>query len=176
MNIESYINQRRKSFDDQEPNTEELWLGICQRMEQKPLHRLRTLRRVAAVIILFVALGVIVRHELIMQQQITSLSQINQELAEREQQYQRQVKEKWAQFTSLPDFESPMEILLTEELKQLDTLYQNGLKDIYETGYNERAVILLLDTYEKRLRIIEKLIYEKQKQKTYENKIQQYDI
>jgi hypothetical protein len=111
-----------------------------------------------------------------MQQQITSLSQINQELAEREQQYKNQVEEKWTQFTSLPHFESPMEVLLIEELKQLDTLYQNGLKDIYKTGYNERAVILLLDTYEKRLRIIEKMIYEKQKQKNYENKIQKYDI
>ncbi|MGD9994370.1 MAG: hypothetical protein AB7S69_13825 [Salinivirgaceae bacterium] len=176
MNIETYINQHKKSFDDQEPDTEELWLAISQKMERKPMLRLRTLKRIAAVLVLFVAVGVIARHELMMQQQITSLSQINKELAEREQQYQRQVKEKWAQFTSLPDYESPMEVLLIDELKQLDTLYQNGLKDIYKTGFNERAVILLLDTYEKRLRIIEKLIYEKQKQKNYENKIQKYDI
>jgi hypothetical protein len=176
MNIENYINQHKKSFDDQEPNTEELWMGIRRRMERKPLLRLRTLKSIAAVLVLFVAVGVFVRHELMMQQQITSLSQINQELAEREQQYKNQVEEKWTQFTSLPHFESPMEVLLIEELKQLDTLYQNGLKDIYKTGYNERAVILLLDTYEKRLRIIEKMIYEKQKQKNYENKIQKYDI
>ncbi|PKP11002.1 MAG: hypothetical protein CVU09_04265 [Bacteroidetes bacterium HGW-Bacteroidetes-4] len=176
MNIENYINQQKKSFDDQEPNTEYLWLGISRRMERKPLLRLHTLKSIAAVLVLFVAVGVFVRHELMMQKQITSLSQINQELAEREQQYKNQVEEKWAQFTSLPDYESPMEVLLIEELNQLDILYQNGLKDIYETGYNERAVFLLLDTYEKRLRIIEKLIYEKQKQKNYENKNQKYDL
>jgi hypothetical protein len=61
-------------------------------------------------------------------------------------------------------------------LQELDTIYQKGLNDIKQKGYNERAVIILLETYEKRLRIIEKLIYEKQKQVNYENRDKKIEI
>ena len=45
------------------------------------------------------------------------------------------------------------------------------LDEIKTEGYNQRAVILLLETYEKRLRIIEQLIYEKQKQRKHQTKL-----
>jgi len=112
----------------------------------------------------------------LLQQQISTLSQINNELRQQEQQYTKQVWAKWNVYTNMPGNDSPIAPMLKDELQNLDTLYQNGMEKLLEYGYNEKLVITLMNTYEKRLRIIEYLILEKQKQKNYERKVQKRDV
>ncbi len=176
MNIETYLRNKKDLRDVHEPNKERMWEHIVQKQVRIKYLRLQFVKWAAAILVLGLVIGVLVKHEMVVQEQITSLSQINKELASKEQHYQLLVNDKWVQFTQMSGNNSPIEPMLFEELKQLDTLYQKGLSEIIETGYNERAVVLLLDTYEKRLRIIEQLIYEKRKQKSYESKFQEYDI
>ena len=128
------------------------------------------------MVLVFLLVGTLVRHEIVVQKKITSLSQINKELAAKENKYHHQVNQKWVEYNEIEGNPSPIEPMLIDELKQLDIIYNDGLTDIKEKGYNERAVIILLDTYEKRLRIIEKLIYEKQKQINYESKDRKIEI
>lgn len=176
MKIEEYIKQHRSALDVHKTDSDQLWHSINSKMHEKKTKRIQMIRWVAASLLVFMVVGALIRHELVLQKQITSLSQINTELAEKEMDYKAQISEKWTQFTSLGGSESPMEQMLIDELKNLDTLYSSGLEEIKNAGYNERAVIILLETYEKRLRIIEQLIYEKQKQKNYENRNIQVEI
>jgi len=176
MNIEEYIKRNKNQFDTHEPDISRIWQHVNQEMENRKNRRINYTRWIAASLLLFIMVGFLVRHEFIVQRQITSLSQINKALEKKENAYHHQVDQKWVEYNQMLGNPSPMEPLLIDQLKQLDTLYQKGLTDIKEKGYNERAVVIMLETYEKRLRIIEQLIYEKQKQVRYEDKNHQIEI
>jgi len=176
MKIEEYIQKNRDKLDVHEPDTNEIWKNIRHSIDEKKIRRIHAFRWIAASILVFLLVGTLIRHEIIVQKQITSLSQISNELAEQENEYHHQVNQKWVEYSEMEGNPSPIEPMLIEELEQLDTIYQKGLNDIKQKGYNERAVVILLETYEKRLRIIEKLIYEKQKQTNYENKNRKVEI
>lgn len=168
MNIEEYL--KNHDADIREPDAESIWQGMSEKRKKIKVIRFRIIKGVAAVLFLAIFVGSLVRHEAIVEEQISSLTQISKELAEKEQSYNQQVSQKWTKYTNMPGNDSPFAPELLDELKSLDTLYQNGIEDMQTHGYNERATILLLKTYEKRLRIIEQLIYEKQKQVNYESK------
>lgn len=176
MKIEDYLRHHKDEMDVEKVDGKQLWYSIRQAMRENKVKRMQVLHRVAALVLVFLVVGSLLRHELVMQKQITSLSQINKDLAKKERAYKKQVDEKWLQFTRIHGGKSPMEPVLLNELKYLDTLYSEGLEEIITSGYNERTVIILLDTYEKRLHIIEHLINEKQKSKNYEYKSQQVKI
>ncbi|MBI9068345.1 MAG: hypothetical protein JEZ09_13710 [Salinivirgaceae bacterium] len=176
MKIEEYIHKNKKELDSQLPDREKLWNSIENSLLQKRVKRLQIIRWVAASVMVLLVVGSLIRHELIINDQLTSLSKINKELGKKELDYKNKIATKWTQFASIKAGESPIEPMLIDELKNLDTLYLKGLEEIENTGYNERAVVILLKTYEKRLRIIEQLIYEKQKQRNYENKNIQVEI
>ncbi len=163
MKIEEYIKNNRAGLDVHDADAEKIWGGIKHGIDKKKVRRIHAFRWIAASVLVFLLVGTLIRHEIIVDRQITSLSQISKELAEKEYNYTQQVNQKWVEYNKMKGNASPIEPVLINELQELDTIYQKGLNDIKQKGYNERAVIILLETYEKRLRIIEKLIYEKQK-------------
>jgi hypothetical protein len=176
MKIEQYIKDNKDELDVHEPDVSKMWGTVHHELQKKKEKRIQLIKWAAASLLVFFTIGALVRHEIVVQRQITSLSQINSDLANKEADYKNQIDSKWSQFTSIKTGESPIEPMLMNELKLLDTIYSKGLEEFKNTAYNERAVIILLETYEKRLRIIEQLIYEKQKQKNYENKNIQVEI
>ena len=176
MKIEEYIRRNKKKLDVREPNVEGMWSDIQHQLNNKRERRIYFYRWVAASVLVFVLVGALIRHEVIVQRQISSLSQINRELAEKETNYNQQVNQKWVEYSTMNGNASCIEPILIDELRELDTIYQKGINDIKRDGYNDRAVVILLETYEKRLRIIEKLVYEKQKQTNYETKNRKVEI
>ena len=167
---EDYLKENRAELDVFQPEEDRMWQKIDNRLKRSANAWRKYLLRVsvAAGILLFI--GIITRHELMMREQIHNLSAINEELAEKERHYIDQVNLKWDELRSLPSTDAKLDLLLLDELELLDTIYNKGLNDIKQHGYNERAVLIMLDTYEKRLRIIERLINEKRKQQKDENK------
>lgn len=170
MKIEDYIQKHKNQLDQRQADKSRIWAGIAALQGKRKARRMRIYQWVAASVIILMVMGILVRHELVMQQQLNNLSQINKELAKKERVYQQKIDQKWIQLQSLPAHTSPVESILVDELKELDTLYQQGLKDIKNNPDNDRAIMILLETYEKRLRIIEKLIYERHKQIKYEKR------
>lgn len=170
MKIEDYIKKNRSEMDYRKPDKDRIWQGIQAASHQRKTKRIRIYQWSAAAVIILLISGMFLRQEFVLQRQIENLSQINSSLAQKEQAYQVQVNQKWKQFQSIESNASPIEGMLIKELKELDTLYQEGLKDIQKDKNNERAIMILLQTYEKRLRIIEKLIYERHKQIKYEER------
>ncbi len=170
MHIEDYISKNKNKLDGEKPDKAGIWAGITNIQTRRKSRHIKITQWVAASVVVLMVTGILLRHEIVMQQQIENLSQINTELAQKEKSYQNQINQKWSQFKSMPTHSSSMQTDLTNELKELDTLYQQGLKDLKKNPDNDRAVMILLETYEKRLRIIEKLIYERHKQIRYEKR------
>jgi predicted transcriptional regulator len=170
MKFEDYIQKHRNELDYRKADKDRIWQGIQAATHQRKTKRVRFYQWSAAAVIILLISGMFLRQEFVLQRQIENLSQINNSLAQKEQAYQVQINQKWQQFQSIQSSTSPIEGMLIDELKELDTLYQEGLKDIQKDKNNERAIMILLETYEKRLRIIEKLIYERHKQIKYEER------
>ncbi|ALO14872.1 hypothetical protein L21SP5_01217 [Salinivirga cyanobacteriivorans] len=176
MNIEEYINKNRGQLDNKVADKARIWAGIADIQARKKTRRIKITQWVAASLVILLVTGILLRHEMVMQQHVDNLSQINTELAKKEQHYQQQINQKWNQFQQIPAHSSPLESMLIDELKELDTLYKQGLKDIKKNPDNDRAVMILLETYEKRLRILEKLIYERHKQIRYEKRNENIEL
>ena len=66
--------------------------------------------------------------------------------------------------------------VLINELNVLDTIYQDAISDLKQHGYMEQIVEIIFDTYEKRIRILEKIIMETQKIEKYEKDIQEVSL
>jgi len=175
-NWDDYFLTHKNETNVFQPDEERMWRGIHQQISKPAFSYKKVFMRMAAVAIVLLAIGSLVRHELMMQDQLDSLAKINTELASKEQNYILQVQNKWNEYSAIEAGESPVTQLLLNELEFLDTIYVKGLHDIRNHGYNERAVVIMLDTYEKRLRIIERLINEKRKQEKYENKNEHIQI
>lgn len=167
---EKYFEKNRAEQDMYEPKTDRMWQNIDSRMKESTIQWRKVLTKVAVFAGVIISLITVVRHELMMQAQLDSLATINEELAQKENDYINQVNLKWNEFKSIPSEDVALDIMLLEELELLDTIYIKGLNDIKRHGYNERAVLIMLDTYEKRLRIIERLISEKRKKQRNEDK------
>ena len=169
-NWDDYLKENKNNTDLFQPDEERMWRGINQELNKPAFSYKKAFMRIAAVALVLLAIGSLVRHEVMMQDQLDSLAKINNELASKEYNYIQQVQNKWDEYNAIEAGESPVTQILLDELEFLDTIYVKGLNDIKNHGYNERAVVIMLDTYEKRLRIIERLINEKRKQEKYENK------
>ncbi|MCG8582721.1 MAG: hypothetical protein MI866_22550 [Bacteroidales bacterium] len=167
---EEYFEKNRAEQDVYEPDVQRMWQGIDKDLKQPSIRWKSWMTKAAIVAGLIFSVSLFVRHEMMMQAQIDSLAAINEELAQKESNYINQVNLKWDEFKSMPSTDMKFELMLLEELELLDTIYNKGLNDIKQHGYNERAVLIMLDTYEKRLRIIERLINEKRKKQRNENK------
>ena len=95
MKIEEYIQKNRDKLDVHEPDASGMWNNIRHDMNKKKVRRMHAFRWIAASVLVFLLVGTLIRHEVVVQQQITSLSQINKELAEQENQYHHRVNQKW---------------------------------------------------------------------------------
>lgn len=166
----NYFNEHEQEKDVFSADEERMWRNINSELKRPSWSIKKTLVSIAAAASIIIAVSMIVRHEVMMQDQLDSLAAINEELAEKENNYLLQVSHKWEEYKAMPSSSNELNTLLLKELELLDTIYQKGLSDIKNHGYNERAVVIMLNTYEKRLRIIERLINENQKQKRNENK------
>jgi len=167
---DDYFEKNRKDVDLFQADEDRIWNRVVAK-NNKPKYAFQGLaKRMAVACAVLVVVLFVLRHELMMQKQLDSLAAINKELAEKEQGYIQQFNTKWDEFKSLPSDDVELNQRLTEELELLDAIYKNGLDDIKKHGYNERAIVIMLDTYEKRIRIIERLINEKRKKQNDENK------
>jgi hypothetical protein len=167
---EEYFEKNRAEQDVYEPDEQRMWQNINEGLKQPSISWKSLLMKAAIVVGIIFSVSLFIRHEMMMQAQIDSLAAINEELAQKENSYINQVNLKWDEFKSMPSADVELDRMLLEELELLDTIYYKGLNDIKQHGYNERAILIMLDTYEKRLRIIERLISEKRKKQRDENK------
>ena len=177
--IENYLEKNRDLLDTAIPDDEKIWGRINTDLSQKGRGReafrrtgpaVRVLRIAALVFILF-SVGYIARDVigLYREKQVVTLSDINAGLGKKENEYRILVSVKTAEAKAYPQSDSKLIRELFSEIRNLDAVYDQSLRDLKELGYNEKIVNTIFDTYEKKIQLLELIILESNKPSGHEN-------
>ncbi|MCG8700427.1 MAG: hypothetical protein MI922_20400 [Bacteroidales bacterium] len=169
MKTDDYINKYRNELDIEEPDEQLLWEGIRSDLEQRRRFSKSLIWKVAAILILCVSVTYVFINEQTFSKKINApLSEINSELGDREIEYINTINSKLSIIETSASKSNELVTALLDELVLLDTIYQMALRDLNQNGYKEQVVNTVFDTYEKRIRVLERIILETQKQEHYE--------
>jgi hypothetical protein len=177
--LEEYLKGQRKSLDVESPDDEAIWEGIRSGLNTgipstRNLVRksgLIRIRNIAAVAFILFSLGYIANDIIngkISSRRVT-LSSINSELGRREKEYKTLVSFKTAEVSPVTASGNKVIIQLFDEIKKLDLIYDQAMMDLKELGPNEKVINTIFDTYEQKIRLLELIILETNKQNSHEN-------
>jgi hypothetical protein len=131
------------------------------------------IRNVAAALIILVSVGYMI-HDIVGDRAIgrgISLADLDRDLGAREQEYRSLVSFKQKEVSTLNHVDNEIIAELLEEIRKLDAIYEETMKDLGELGYNEQVINTIFDTYEKKIYLLERIILENNKIKNYENDV-----
>jgi len=172
IKLDSYLKNKREQLDVEDPDELMLWEGIRKELNAEKKSSGFNVWKVAAIFLAVFTFAYIIYNEVSKESERTfTLARIHQSLGDREQEYKNMVLEKMhsANIQDLDAYpEGEIFPVLFNELIELDTIYQEAMHDLERHGYLERTVDIIFDTYEKRIRILEKIIMESQKIDKYE--------
>ncbi len=166
--LEKILQEKRLRLDVEEPEADLIWEGI-----RSGLHKKKAMPewfwKVAAIFIFAVSATYFIVNETSQKKVvIVSLSDISKDLGNQEQLLKQTVSLKWEEVENqLPSGNSEINFLL-DELKELDCVYASYQQDLNQTLNNEPVIRAMLDNYEKKIKILNRLLMEIEKQKHYE--------
>lgn len=169
-NLEDYLKNNRASLDVEEPDDDFIWSAI--QNELKPKTTFQWFSWKAAAIILMALLSGFVLNSLLNPTprvvQMT-LSDISPDDAPMEKFYQASIQERWDQI-NLQEFNRSDYTDIFDEMDQLELLKAESFKDFKELGGNPRLVKTLFEYYEIKIRLLEIMLAEIDKNKNAKNK------
>ncbi|MEZ5104938.1 MAG: hypothetical protein R2757_10620 [Draconibacterium sp.] len=172
MELEKYLTKNRLRLDVDEPDNERIWERINSGLKKDRQLQSNWFWKIAAVFLFGVLTTYVVVKETSKEQVvIITLGDISKELGQREAELKQVVNTKWKEIEPLTQEQKTEFQFLLNELNELDEVYKTYEKDLYITGENEQIINVLLDYYEKKIRILNRLSLEIQKQKNNENNI-----
>jgi hypothetical protein len=172
MELKKYLKENKLRLDTEEPDDDRIWKEVNQRIRKENQGNKNWFWKVAAVFLL----GVLITYVTIKETEkekvvIISLADVSKELGEKEAALKLVADKKWAEIGQLsPEDKTQFQFLL-DELKELDKVYGEYEKDLNELGGNDQIINALLDYYEKKIRILNRLSLEIQKQKNHEDNV-----
>jgi hypothetical protein len=176
--LEKYLAEQRNNLDVESPDDDSVWKGIVKKLREKKAVRDRStlrlrfirIRNIAAAVIIIFSLGYITSY--IINKKVAdnkvSLSSVNSELGKRESEYKATVSFKTDEVKSFINTDDPVVKELFGELKNLDIIYNQSMKDLKELGPNDKVINTIFDTYEQRIRLLELIILEINKTGSHE--------
>jgi len=171
--FEEYLEINRQQLDVEEPDDQLIWEGINNELKQKPKSIFGNFWKAAAVFLLLLLSSYFIYNEFFKPEQkvcTISLSDIDPGFATMETEYLLVIDNKLQELEQA----SPSNIenidFYYEELKNLEKMCEEYQKDFVELGKNERLIMAMMDYYEKKMRILDRMLMEIQKQKDYENR------
>jgi len=171
-NIEDYLKQNRASLDIDEPDDEFIWSGI--QKELKPKNTFQWFSWKAAAIILMALVSGFVLNSLLNPTpkvvQMT-LADISPDDAKQELFYQASIKKRWDEINK-QDIKRSDYAEIFKEMDQLEQLKAESLRDYKELGGNPRLVKTLFEYYEIKIRLLEIMLAEIDKNNNAKNKNQ----
>jgi hypothetical protein len=177
--FEKYIEENRQGLDVEQPDDRHIWAGINRELNEKPVIRRFIFWKVAAIILLLFSTGYIVYNEFFRHEQkacTLSLSEISPEYAEMEVGFQMVIDSRMEKIKRINASDLEGFNMYIAELENLDEMCSEYQKDFYELGGNERLIRAMLDYYEKKMRILDRMLMEIQKQKDYEQRNEQIEL
>jgi len=176
--LERYLISERKNLDVETPDDDAVWKGIEGGLHDRKDNdgrkslklRLIRYRNIAAIAFIIFALGYITNDITKRRSSpgIVTLSSINSELGRRENQYRATVSFKTDEVKSYNNIQDSIVMQLFGEIKKLDTIYDQSMKDLRELGPNERVINTIFATYEQKIRLLELIILETNKSESHE--------
>ncbi len=174
MKLDDYIKKHRTDFDVHQPDAKKIW----QRMQKQ-----RNVRngsalfwKVAAVFLLALSIVLTVgllhhkeQHELL-------LSKAYPEFKAQEQVYVAEISLKYTQAQELAKSSNYSFKEIQKELKEIDLQYEAYMQDLGQDCCNEQIITVFLDYYEKKIQLLNRILFEIQKQKEHENENIPYEI
>jgi len=171
QDLEKYLKEQRLRLDVEEPEHDIVWEGIRSGLQQNKKQGLPQWFWKVAAIFIFVVLATyfMVNETSEKRVVVVTLSDISQELGNQEAQLKQVVKTKWEEVQKeLPEKNADLQFLL-DELNDLDEIYATYQKDLNNTIDNEPVIYAMLDYYEKRIRVLNRILMEIDKQKHHES-------
>lgn len=156
--IEQQLLEKRDRLDLAEPPAH-LWEGIREKCQPTKRRHLHVWWKVAAVFFLMSSIALVV-HNVYLQGQVdelASLGDISGEYRKMEKSYQREITQltraiPLEQIAASPDFSWAM-----EELQTLEAINEQYRKDIGSATDQDKLVKVLIDYYEKKIRLLRKI-------------------
>lgn len=172
QNIEKYLNENRLKLDIEEPDNDSVWEGIRAGTDKKQNMLPVWFWKVAAIFIFLVSGTYFIINETKEEKTVLiSLADISNNLGKQESELKQLVSLKWKEVEPLLTQENTDINFLLEELNELDTFYNSYEEDLGKTDANEEIVSALLDYYQKKIRILNRILHEIKKQQSHENTI-----
>lgn len=176
-NFEKYLESQRKHLDVDEPDDKLIWDGISHELNKKRISKTGVFWKAAAIFIFLVSSTYILYNEFYRSApdiyKIT-LSQIEPAYAGRVTNYTLDFENKMEQLDAMKPFDARSLEMFFTELSSLDDMYKEYQEDYSNYGYNEQLLRAMLDYYEKRVRILDRMLMEIQKQKDYEKRKEEH--
>ena len=171
-NLEDYLKKNRLRLDVEQPDDDSIWEGIRGGMENKRQFLAPWFWKIAAIFIFVISTTYFIVNETSERQVvIVTLSDISKDLGTQEAQLKHLVNLKWDEVQQqLPAENTDFKFLL-DELDALDTIYNTYQKDLNSTIDNEPVIRAMLDHYEKKIKVLNRLLFEIEKQKYHEETI-----
>lgn len=171
-NIEKYLKENRLKLDVEEPDNDSVWEGIRAATDKKRNMLPGWFWKVAAIFIFLVSGTYFIINETKEGNKvIISLADISENLGNQESKLKQLVNLKWGEVEPLLNKGNTDIRFLLDELYELDTFYNSYQKDLGTTDANEEIITVLLDYYQKKIRILNRILHEIQKQQSHENTI-----
>lgn len=179
VKLEKYLTRQRDNLDVESPDDSLIWDAIERGIhhtdpEIKHLNnkiRLLKIRNIAATAIILFSLGYIANDIVngkVSGRKIT-LSSINSQLGRREMEYKTLVNYKTEEVKTFAGSDDKVIVQLFAEIKDIDLIYDQAMKDLKELGPNEKVINTIFSTYEQKIRLLELIILETNKKDSHEN-------
>ena len=169
MNIEEYIRKNRNQLDVDQPDEDYLWTGISHSINTKRSRNRFLTLKIAAAAAIVITLSFITYHvtSLRHNQQLI-LAKIDPNLAKQEAQSQQQIKT-YYQVLQKTDYDEDLLTTNFKDLEYIDTLIQKYSDDLSKYGPNPKLLNSLMDLYQKKIKLLDRMLNEIEKNKRYEN-------
>ncbi len=158
--FEDYLKHNRASLDVDEPDDDFIWSSI--QNELKPKKNFQWFSwKAAAIILMALVSGFVLNSVMNPTPKVVqmTLADISPDDAEQQQFYQASIKERWDQINKQNIKRSDYAEIF-KEMDQLEQLKAESLEDYKELGGNPRLVKTLFEYYEIKIRLLEIMLAE----------------
>lgn len=169
MKIEEYIRKNRDKLDIEKPDEDYLWAGISQSfIKRKKSKRFYIIRIAAAALMLLTLTYTGFEFAAIRKNQQLILSKIDPVLAQQEAQFQDQINS-YYKILHQTKFNKNELVTNYSELQNIDDMIQQYSDDLKNHGPNPKILNSLMDLYQKKILVLDRMLNEIEKNKKYEN-------
>jgi hypothetical protein len=177
--LEEYLFKKRADLDVETPDDEAVWRNISSSLNSdsheirllKNRIRLLKIRNFAATALILFSLGYIANDVVNRKKpdEKVVLSEISPDLGRMEDGYKKLVSFKTDEVRSYMISDNKIISQLFSEIKNLDEVYDQAMKDLKELGPNDKVINTIFSTYEQKIKLLELIVLESNKTNGHEN-------